>query len=626
MEPQMLSALEEGLPMKERPSKLRLVPALVGAVLGALVLMRGSSQDAAGGATHGSPKVEPRGMQSASSPYLTLAVGACANAVTVTPSLASSQYYAIVADIKALLAAQDQTCSGSTCPVARLAGCIVRMAGHDLMDFDPSAAAGQTGGPDGCVDFGDSDNNGLESCLAYGVNLGAVYSNYCHSVSLADFIVIAAEAVMILRSQCQPTYYNDITAPPGCSSTNCSASPASSAYTVPFCSQGTLSMQYMAQQFRYGRVTSTTCSWANGRLPDPAQGCAASKSVFMTRMSLAWEEITALMGVHTLGGASSSNSGYSGFWSDVVNQSYFNNDYYVSLLGKGWVPELAVGGNPKRNQWARSDKTGTADFMLDTDMCLVYNFDNTSTGLYGEIAAATSNCCAWLTDTALTGCTSTSYVKGAELQCWDQTMSPSSSICGSGGKRGCCQQSAGLQNCASIRQPMQSPSWNLLSGNTGFGNSDFTSFNQVKLYAANSTRWYEDFLSVWAKATTIGQGQLKCIDDLCTTTTTTSTTTVTSTSSTKTTTTVTSTSSSKTTTTATSTSSTKTTTTATTTSATTTSSSKTTTTTTTSSVKTTTSSTRTSSSTSSSSTKITVTVTTTSSARTTTTTKAGNSR
>ena len=545
MEPHMLPAMEESLQRKQWPSKLRLVAVLMSvALLGAVgVAMRGTSRSMRGTPTiqpremRGAPKVEPREMQSASSPYLALAAGKCANAITITPSFSSAQYYAIVADIKALLAAQDQTCSGSTCPVARLAGCIVRMAGHDFMDYTPSAAAGQTGGADGCVDFEDSDNNGLESCMAYGVNLGAVYSNYCLSVSLADFIVVAAEAVMIVRSQCNPMYYDNRAAPTGCSSSDCSVALAAMPYSVPFCSQGTLDMYYMAKNFRYGRVTSTTCSWAKGRLPSPASGCAASESVFATRMSLSWNEITALMGVHTLGGASSSNSGYSGFWSDVVNQSYFNNDYYVSLLGKGWAPELAVAGNQLKNQWARSDASSdTKEFMLDTDMCLVYNFDNTSTGVYGQIAAATSDCCAWLSDTTLTGCTSTSYVAGAEKQCWDQTQSPSSSICGSGGKRGCCQQSRGLQNCGSINQPMQSPSWNLLSGNTGTGRSTFTSFDQVKLYAANSTRWYQDFLAVWAKVTTIGQSQLKCVDDLCTTTTTTSTGTATTTSSTQTTT------------------------------------------------------------------------------------------
>jgi hypothetical protein len=61
------------------------------------------------------------------------------------------------------------------------------------MDFDASAAAGQTGGSDGCVDFDDIDNNGLKACLA---DLRPIYCTAATVVSVADFLVIAAEAVM----------------------------------------------------------------------------------------------------------------------------------------------------------------------------------------------------------------------------------------------------------------------------------------------------------------------------------------------------------------------------------------------------------------------------------------------
>jgi hypothetical protein len=51
------------------------------------------------------------------------------------------------------------------------------------------------GGSDGCVNFNDPDNKGLKECiLKYDYN--SVYKKHCSVVSLADFIVIAAEAVM----------------------------------------------------------------------------------------------------------------------------------------------------------------------------------------------------------------------------------------------------------------------------------------------------------------------------------------------------------------------------------------------------------------------------------------------
>jgi hypothetical protein len=83
----------------------------------------------------------------------------------------------------------------------------------------------------------------------------------------------------------------------------------------------------------------------------------------------------AIMGAHTVGKASIENSGYDGFWSDEENQGIFNNDYYHSLLMKGWGPEKAVNGNEHKNQWKITDleKDWRQDeMMLNTDICMVY--------------------------------------------------------------------------------------------------------------------------------------------------------------------------------------------------------------------------------------------------------------
>ena len=52
-----------------------------------------------------------------------------------------------------------------------------------------------SGGADGCVDYEDPDNKGLMECI---VKFGyiRVYQNHCGRVSLADYLIIAAEAVM----------------------------------------------------------------------------------------------------------------------------------------------------------------------------------------------------------------------------------------------------------------------------------------------------------------------------------------------------------------------------------------------------------------------------------------------
>lgn len=51
------------------------------------------------------------------------------------------------------------------------------------------------GGSDGCVNFEDPDNKGLAECIAE-FQLVDAYEPRCDEVSLADFIVIAAEAAM----------------------------------------------------------------------------------------------------------------------------------------------------------------------------------------------------------------------------------------------------------------------------------------------------------------------------------------------------------------------------------------------------------------------------------------------
>jgi hypothetical protein len=93
------------------------------------------------------------------------------------------------------------------------------------------------------------------------------------------------------------------------------------------------------------------------------------------------------MGVHTLGRASLANSPFDGPWSELPQQMRWNNDYYYSVIAKGWAP--AHTGKDQANPdafayWIRSDGGGSAvrnleqhnggrEMMLDTDMCLFWS-------------------------------------------------------------------------------------------------------------------------------------------------------------------------------------------------------------------------------------------------------------
>eukprot|EP00971_Amphidinium_carterae_P311566 6192475-Amphidinium_carterae.1 len=54
-------------------------------------------------------------------------------------------------------------CTATECPQADWAGCVLRVAGHDFMDFGDGE-----GGSDGCLDLFDPDNAGLPECLHSG--------------------------------------------------------------------------------------------------------------------------------------------------------------------------------------------------------------------------------------------------------------------------------------------------------------------------------------------------------------------------------------------------------------------------------------------------------------------------
>lgn len=78
------------------------------------------------------------------------------------------EYEAVAESVNELYeAAEDKT---------GFAGCLVRLAGHDLMDFryefkmgkdgKPSKSAiNQRGGVDGCINFNDKENKGLVECI-----------------------------------------------------------------------------------------------------------------------------------------------------------------------------------------------------------------------------------------------------------------------------------------------------------------------------------------------------------------------------------------------------------------------------------------------------------------------------
>mmetsp|Transcript_62503 Transcript_62503/g.135684 ORF Transcript_62503/g.135684 Transcript_62503/m.135684 type:complete len:641 (-) Transcript_62503:115-2037(-) len=302
-------------------------------------------------------------------------------AVLTTGCMSEKLYDEVTESVHELMRSLSSECNTEVCEQADFAGCVLRLAGHDFMDFDPVTG---TGGADGCTDMGHGNNAGLSECLYLGlegpdghsVTLQDAYVQFCHHVSLADFVVIAAEAAMSMRAV--------------------------------GASQALLAQQFKAD-FRYGRTTAFQgCQFSALALPDPAESCVAVEKVFVDALGLDWEMAAALMGVHTLGRVEPRNSGYSGWWSTPEHSRRFNNDYFVSMLAKGWCPELdvngcsdadaAMGTCSKKNQWQRCDVDREAnnqahEMMLNTDLCLAFR---DRSGGDGILRSGEDNCCTWV--------------------------------------------------------------------------------------------------------------------------------------------------------------------------------------------------------------------------------------
>jgi hypothetical protein len=395
---------------------------------------------------------------------------------TKTLCLDGSKYDDIVNQITTIMHEYNTSspCTNDNCTLADFAGCTLRAAGHDFMDFRNDA-----GGSDGCLRFDDPDNMGLINCLRGDFNLDGdtdadsfnktlhdVYKTVCDVVSLADFMVVAGEAVMGFTATSTDVHLS----------------------------------QDFRSSFLYGRTTSATCENAVA-LPNPLHGCAANEVTFLAAdaFGMTWRETAALMGVHTIGKASIQNSGYAGWWQDEQNVARFNNNYFISIVNHGWGPDLITSSG--KSQWIREDSNDDAgdlhpEMMLNTDMCLVYL----------DVFAESSNCCAWQRFNDLKNMNITESFEGSPIYCGGRFGNNSFAV----ERHWCCKNSPNDCTTASAEGSLvpQGPA-----------------AQAVHEFAANQTLWLNEFKAVWKLATEKGAGTLKGLEGSCATTTTTTTTT-----------------------------------------------------------------------------------------------------
>lgn len=214
--------------------------------------------------------------------------------------MSTNRYQVIGNLIIKLLEDQANTYSGDQLfeKQGGIAGCLIRTAGHDFMDYRVDGG----GGSDGCFNLQDDDNKGLQSCLTiFGITgiYDKIVNELGYSISLADFFVIAGE---VSAGRLADDYELD----------------QEGNYKA-----GTFFAKFR-DNFKAGRKTAKVCDHV-GRMPNPEHGCFGKgtgkdglKQIFVDHIFKSakwpWTYSTAINGAHTIGKASLENSGYEGFW------------------------------------------------------------------------------------------------------------------------------------------------------------------------------------------------------------------------------------------------------------------------------------------------------------------------
>jgi len=232
------------------------------------------------------------------------------------------QVAAIKADITALVPFDARnSCTRSSQGCTDFLAGLVQLAFHDAGTYDKTTG---TGGPDGCIDLTIDENKGLKWITGV---IAPVFRKYSNVISYADFVVLAANTAIYVASG------NTLTLP-----------------------------------FNWGRTNGNDCTTVDhDKLPQAKKSISHTTEVFVTRMGLTLQDITALMGAHTIGRAEDANSGYSGAWDST--SAVWDNRYYSEMVGRPWVREVRwVNGN-QHFDW-REPVSQT--LMLNTDISLAF--------------------------------------------------------------------------------------------------------------------------------------------------------------------------------------------------------------------------------------------------------------
>eukprot|EP00092_Neocalanus_flemingeri_P012654 GFUD01013637.1.p1 GENE.GFUD01013637.1~~GFUD01013637.1.p1 ORF type:complete len:333 (+),score=66.13 GFUD01013637.1:73-1071(+) len=235
----------------------------------------------------------------------------------------------------------------------------VRLSFHDCV-----------GGCDGCLNVNDPDNKGLEDIVA---DIETVYqeNDFSEIISRADLWALLGiwsinQTIIANNEDCD----------------KCEEVPE------------------LEVTFKWGRKDCATAPYSDDDVGLPAAtfGHSELMAFFSDEFGFNDREVTALMGVHTLGAAKIFNSGFHGTWvsggpggAGGGGATYFNNQYFINMATLDWTlaqrrctslpdpdhnSELCSAGQKTGWQW----NVAGLGFNLNADMALFKDFDTDSDG------------------------------------------------------------------------------------------------------------------------------------------------------------------------------------------------------------------------------------------------------
>ena len=228
-----------------------------------------------------------------------------------------------------------------------------------------------TMGCDGSINTADPENRGLQ---AYVRDIDRAYRNtplFSNTLSKADFVILCGTVAL------GQAIFDGV-------GNSGSAPSLPQGFTV----------------FQYGRPNNTLAANADNIEGPFPSGLGNWENVLGTTLMALKNRITeydlvALLGVHNLGRATQTNSGFHGNWGAGADRNRLNNGMYTFMLGRGrrnfdLVQTLASEQNngnpavtPNHLQWTqlrRDGSSGTGRFLLNADLAIYHNFTTNADG------------------------------------------------------------------------------------------------------------------------------------------------------------------------------------------------------------------------------------------------------